>query len=134
MDVGKREVVFRAKHGGIVVVDTISYVSEEDEGYVIVGGSHFGKICGEQTSKFKPKGVILNDAGKGKDDAGIQGLYVLEKEGIPGASVSAMSARIGDGFSSYKEGEISYLNDPAERLGIMLGMKAKEAAKKMLEG
>lgn len=133
MEPGERRIVFKSKRGSIVVVDTISYVNDDDRGNVIVGGSHFGKICGDQTSKFKPKGVILNDAGKGKDNAGIQGLFVLEKVGIPAATVSAMSARIGDGLSSYEEGEISFANEPAKKLGVIIGMKAKEAAKRMVE-
>jgi hypothetical protein len=133
MEPGQRKVVSKSEKGLIVVVDTISYVNDDDRGNVIVGGSHFGKICGDQTSKFGPKGVILNDAGKGKDDAGIQGLFVLEKVGIPAATVSAMSARIGDGLSSYDEGEISFANEPAKKLGITPGMKAKEAARRMVE-
>ena len=133
MEPGERRIVSKGKGGSIVVVDTISYVNENDRGNVIVGGSHFGKICGNQTSKFRPRGVILNDAGKGKDNAGIQGLFVLEKAGIPAATVSAMSARIGDGLSSYEEGEISFVNGAARKLGIAPGMKANEAARRMLE-
>jgi hypothetical protein len=133
MEPGERRVVLKSKGGSIVVVDTISYVNENDRGNVVVGGSHFGKICGDQTSKFQPKGVILNDAGKGKDNAGIQGIFVLEKVGIPAATVSAMSARIGDGLSSYEEGEISFVNEAARKLGIAPGMRASEAARRMLE-
>jgi uncharacterized protein YunC (DUF1805 family) len=133
MEPGERRIVSKSEGGSIVVVDTISYVNEDDRGNVIVGGSHFGKICGDQTSRFQPKGVILNDAGRGKDDAGIQGLFVLEKVGIPAATVSAMSARIGDGLSSYNEGKISFVNEPAKKMGITPGMNAKEAARRMLE-
>ena len=70
--------------------------------------------------------MIGNDAGKGLDNAGIAGLKVLEEHGIPVAAVSCMSATIGDGTSTYEEGEISTANEAAKKLGITVGMSAKE--------
>jgi uncharacterized protein YunC (DUF1805 family) len=77
--------------------------------------------------------MIGNDAGKGLDNAGIAGLKVLEEHGIPAAAVSCMSATIGDGTSTYEEGEISAVNEAAKKLGITVGMSTKEAADEMFE-
>jgi uncharacterized protein YunC (DUF1805 family) len=77
--------------------------------------------------------MIGNDAGKGLDNAGIAGLKVLEEHGIPVAAVSCMSAKIGNGTSTYEQGKISAVNEIAKKLGIVVGMSAREAADKMFE-
>ena len=45
-----------------------------------------------------------------------------------------MSAKIGDGTSTYEQGKISATNELAKKLGITVGMTAKEAADRMLKG
>ena len=129
----KQTIVWQSPKGRIVVVDTISYLDEGNEGDIVVGGSHCAKLAAKYACDFKVRGVILNDAGKGKDNAGIVGLEVLEEHGVPGATVSCMSAYIGNGMSTYEDGEISVVNEQAMKSGISIGMSAKEAAKKMLE-
>ena len=44
------------------------------------------------------------------------------------------AAEIGVGQSTYDEGIISVVNEVAEKMGVAVGMTAKEAADKMLEG
>jgi len=48
------------------------------------------------------------------------------------AAVAAMSARIGDGLSTYREGIISAVNEPARAKGIIVGMTAKDALRLMI--
>lgn len=43
-----------------------------------------------------------------------------------------LSARIGDALSTYNEGIISAMNEPARSKGIDIGMTAKEALRSML--
>jgi hypothetical protein len=45
-----------------------------------------------------------------------------------------MSAEIGVGQSTYNEGVISAVNEVAKKMGVTVGMSAKEAADKMFEG
>jgi uncharacterized protein YunC (DUF1805 family) len=68
----------------------------------------------------------------GKNESGIGGLWPCDERGMPAASVSAASASIGDGISTYTDGLISAANKSAERLGISVGMPAREALERMI--
>lgn len=127
-----QSVIYESSKGRIVIMDSIAYINDENEGDVIVCGSHGGRSATEHAVKFKPQGIIFNDAGKGKDDAGIRGLDSLDRAGIMGATVDTFSARIGEGLDSYNSGVISAVNQKAIQVGIEIGISAKEAALKML--
>ena len=81
---------------------------------------------------IRPKGVICNDAGRGLDDSGIEGLAILDEHRIAGAAVSTESARIGDALSTYHDGLISAANAAAAAKGVRVGMRASDAARLML--
>ena len=118
----------------IIIANSATSINESNENDVVVDGSHFGRNVGEMEFNAKIRGMIGNDAGKGLDNSCIAGLKVLDEHGVPAAAVSNMSAMIGDGTSTYEEGEISAVNEAAKKLGITVGMSAKEAADKMFEG
>jgi len=63
----------------------------------------------------------------------VAGLKVLDEKGIPGAAVSAMTAEIGVGPTTYETGVISTVNKAAQKIGVKPGMTAKEAAEVMLQ-
>ena len=117
----------------IIIADSATSIDENNKNDVVVDGSHSGFNVGEMVLQAGVRGRIGNDAGMGLDDAGIAGLKFLEKHGVPAAAVSCMSAKIGNGTSTYEEGEISVVNEVAKKLGITVGMAAKEAADKMFE-
>ena len=117
----------------ITIANSATSIDENNKNDVVVDGSHFGLNVGEMALKAGIRGMIGNDAGMGLDDAGIAGLKFLGKHGVPAAAVSCMSAKIGNGTSTYEEGEISVVNEVAKKLGITVGMAAKEAADKMFE-
>ncbi len=129
----KQQIVKEAGKARIIIVDTTSDVHEGNDNDVIVTGSHGGKNSGEYLAHLNIKGVISNDAGMGKNDAGIAGIRILEERGTPAAAVAAMSAKIGNGTSTYQQGKISAANEPAKKLGVVAGMSAKAAADKMFE-
>ena len=130
---GKQKIVKESGKSKIIIVDTSSDVNEGNDTDIIVTGSHSGQNGGEHLSSLHIKGVIGNDAGMGKENAGIAGMKILEEHGIPAAAVACMSARIGNGTSTYEQGKISAANEVAKKLGIIVGMTAKEAADKMFE-
>jgi len=129
----KQKIVKESGKAKLIIVDTTSDVHEGNDNDVIVTGSHCGINSGEYLTHNNIKGTIGNDAGIGKENAGIAGLKLLEEHGIPAAAVSSMSARIGNGTSTYEQGKISAANELAKKLGITVGMTAKEAADKMFE-
>jgi hypothetical protein len=71
-------------------------------------------------------GALYNDAGIGKDEAGISRLPALDLRGIAAATVSAASARIGDARSTYDDGIITRINARAASLGLREGTTARE--------
>ena len=114
----------------LVCIDSISLVAEsEDDGQIVLSGSHGGLVAGSSrvAVRVDAAAAFFNDAGIGKDGAGITRLPVLDERGIAGATVAATSARIGDGRSTYEDGIVSRVNETARAAGIEPGMPAREA-------
>ena len=108
------------------LVDSISFVTEEDTGSIIVCASHGGASSGEYASQYRLGLVIFNDAGVGKDDAGIQALELLAQRHTAACAVSHNTARIGDVLDQWQHGVISHVNVVAEGK-ITSGMTVREA-------
>jgi len=104
-------------------VDSNALIVPSDKGKVMITASHgarFGNI--ENKSILGPPiAVVFNDAGGGADDSGFSRLAVLDCEGVIAATVSAMSARIGDARSTWQTGVISHSNARAQAAGIAVG-------------
>jgi len=94
--------------------------------------SHGAKVMADYASTVTPRGVIANDAGMGLDGSGADGLPVLNDKGVPAATVSTDSARIGDALSTWNDGVISAVNALAQAKGVQVGMPAQNAAHLML--
>ncbi|WP_376096133.1 hypothetical protein ACE7GA_04330 [Roseomonas sp. CCTCC AB2023176] len=110
-------------------LDSNGLVNAGDIGAVIATGSHGGLLGGRPETAVKQPvfGALYNDAGIGVDEAGVSRLPALDARGIAGATVSAMSARIGEGRSTAADGVLSRVNATAARLGLREGMPAREA-------
>ena len=113
----------------VVLHDSASSISSRDTGEIIVTGSHGGMPGGDAARAVKAVValVFFNDAGLGKDGAGIARLAVLASQGIPVAAVDCMSARIGDAASTLETGVLSHVNAPAERAGLAPGQSVDTA-------
>ena len=113
----------------IVCLDSVSLVTDEDIGRIVLTGSHGGLMGGrpEGALQIDASAAFFNDAGVGVDRAGLGRLSALEQRGIVAATVEAMSARIGDGLSTYQDGRLSFVNDRAALSGLRAGMTAMEA-------
>ena len=109
-------------------LDSASLVLPEHKGSIVVTGSHGGLLGGrpETALKYDALGALFNDAGIGKDAAGLSRLPALDARGIAAATVSAASARIGDARSTYEDGIISRVNARAASLGLRDGISARE--------
>jgi len=125
-----------AEAGGIRVhaIDSAGLVLPEDEGQIVLTGSHGALLGGkaETAIKIPVFAAVYNDADFGIDDAGIARLPVLDARGIAGACVSAWSARIGDGQSTYHEGYVSAVNKRAAQCGAEIGISAKELVARLV--
>ena len=119
-----------APRGKVYAVWSFSRVDREHPNDVFCVASRVGKVMAQYALPVKPRGLIAKDAGGYLDDSRIGGLALVDELfGIPAATVSADSARIGDPLSTYKDGVISGVNDTAKSLGVDVGIRASEAAR-----
>ncbi len=115
----------------IVTAESVTELGSEVRGAVLVAGSHGGVIAACLAARSGARAVILNDAGVGKDAAGIAGLAWLDAFGMAAAAVAHTSARIGDGADALARGVISHLNSGAAACGVVRGMSCGEAARRL---
>jgi hypothetical protein len=116
----------------ILEAPTITSLPPEAAGAVVVTGSHGGRYPGYLAAKARVRAVICNDAGVGRNGAGIASLAPLERYGIAAAAVSHASARIGDPTDMLARGIISHANAPARAAGVAAGMTCRAAAERLL--
>lgn len=112
----------------LLVLDSVTRMDERHRGKVLVAGSHGGVYAAYLAALGRLRGVILNDAGVGMDDAGIGGLAYLDEAGIAAATVSHRSARIGDGTDMLARGIVSHVNRLAAAVGCKPGMTCADCA------
>lgn len=118
----------------IVTLPSCSNAVASHAGSVIVSGSYGGKYNAFNAAKWGVRGVIMNDAGVGADDAGIVGLPYLDQIGLAAATASAASCHIGDGEHTLAHGVISHVNRAAAALGCVTGQTVRACAERMQTG
>ncbi|SDR55022.1 hypothetical protein SAMN05444161_5824 [Rhizobiales bacterium GAS191] len=122
-----RQVLMRpGARRAIVLIDSASLVDpNEDQGAIIVTGSHGGLVGGDHKMALRVDGfaAAFNDAGIGIDRAGLGRLAPLDARGIAAITVAAATARIGEARSTFT-GVISAANERARALGAQEGMSA----------
>ena len=123
----RNETVARLGRRRVLLMDSISLIGPDDAGTIIVCGSHGGAISGVFAAKHPPALVFFNDAGIGKNGAGIAALRNLEAARIAAATVSHDSARIGDALDAWDNGVVSHRNAWAARVGIEAGQLVRHA-------
>ena len=112
----------------VVLLDSITEVHARHAGLCVVTGSHGGVSAARYAAAVPARIYIFNDAGVGKDDAGIAALALLDAQGIAAATVAHDSARIGDAHDSWAAGVISAVNSTAAaRLRVLPGQRLSAA-------
>jgi hypothetical protein len=100
------------------IVDSITELGAQDAGCVAVSGSHGGISSARYALAARPLLSVFNDAGAGKDAAGVAALEFLQQHGLAACTVAHTSACIGQARSSYDEGVVSSVNALAAALGM----------------
>ncbi len=113
----------------ITVTDSITFLNESNAGDIVVCGSHGGVSAGHYAQKHRLKAVFFNDAGIGKNNAGIKSIDSLSDAGILACTVDCMSAEIFNGMDTFENGIISVCNPLAKSRNINEKMTVKEAIK-----
>src|ERR1035441_5913439 len=101
-----KKVVGTSEGFAVVLMDSISSVDGGDTGQIVICGSHGGRSSGEFSTRFQLGACFFNDAGVGKDDAGLVALRMLDEKGVAAGTVSHGSARIGDACDTWENGII----------------------------
>jgi uncharacterized protein YunC (DUF1805 family) len=115
-----------------LMVDSVTRLAPDAAGRVCVGASHCGVYAAYLCAAAGLRGVVLHDAGIGRDGAGIAGLAYLDALAVPAGAMDHRSAAIGDGADCFARGALSRVNAAAEALGLRPGMAAREAAALLL--
>ncbi len=115
----------------VIAVPSVTKLPAAAEGAVVVGGSRGAVYAAYLSAKAGARAAIHNDAGIGRDEAGVSGLAWAERQGMAMAAVLAGSARIGDGADMLRRGVISRVNPLAAACGVEPGQAAAEAAERL---
>lgn len=129
-----KQEVARGPAGRVLVMNSITQVEPEDAGCLVVSSSHGGTSSGEFALAVPLALAVFNDAGVGKDEAGIAALSMLQARGVPAATVAHTSARIGDSMDSWQSGIVSHANAAALARGIAPGMPLRAAIDRWIGG
>ena len=116
----------------ILTFSSSASAGEECRGQVLISGSYGGEYNAWHAAKWGIRGVVLNDAGVGKDGAGINGLPYLDGIGLPAATADAQTCHIADAEHMLAHGIISHVNETAAALGCAVGQSVRECAERML--
>ncbi len=115
----------------VLLMDSIAYVEESDAGQIVIAGSHGGRSSGRFAIEHALAACFLNDAGIGKDDAGIAALAMFDELGRAGATYDSKTARIGDARDAWQHGVISHVNRQASQLGLVAGERVADAVQRV---
>ncbi len=113
---------------GLLTADSVTELQARHRGAVLVAGSHGGRLAAYYASRAGVHAVILNDAGLGKEGAGVAGIAALEAVGMAAAAADCATARIGDGADTLGRGVVSRVNALAAACGVVPGMPVRDAA------
>lgn len=116
-----------------LVLDSATRLGADAAGAVAVCGSHGGLYPAWLAARAGLRGVVLNDAGIGRNSAGIAGVLWLDSLGIAACAVDYRSARIGDGADMLASGRISSVNAAAARYGCLPGDTCIQAVDCLVE-
>jgi hypothetical protein len=115
----------------ILTVASCSNARAEHRSQVIVSGSYGGRYNAFNAAKWPVRAVIMNDAGVGRDNAGIVGLEFLDQIDMAAATSDANTCHIGDGDHMLAHGIISHVNRAAAALGCAPGQSVRDCAERM---
>jgi hypothetical protein len=125
----KKQIQTQIDGVSITVTDSITFLNGSNTGDIVVCGSHGGVSAGHYAEKNRLKAVFFNDAGIGKNNAGIKSLDSLSDAGILACTVDCMSAEIFNGQDVLENGIITVCNQLAKTRNIKEKMTVKEAIK-----
>ena len=119
---------------GVVLLDSLGDLQPGNTTPILVCGSHCGGNgdLARHVKNCHVKAVFLNNAGVGKNQAGIRELSHYDAENVLACAVDNYSAEIGIANETYECGIISHTSPKADSTGIRVGDSVKEAIAKII--
>jgi hypothetical protein len=113
----------------IILIDSITAINATAKNAIVISGSHggFSSTGFVLSNSERPLLVFFNDAGVGKDNAGVYCLAALEQIGVACACYGHMTACIGQARDGLDHGIITYVNPVAASLGLKINLSVKAA-------
>jgi hypothetical protein len=118
----------------VIVVDSVTLLDPSARGRVVVTGSHGGGYPGRVVAGVGARAAVFNDAGVGRERAGIAALDELDSLGVPAVAVGHDTARIGDGDDTLRRGVVRHANPAARALGCVPPLACAAAAALLARG
>jgi hypothetical protein len=120
----------------LYLIDSITQITPAMSGGIVVSGSHGGVSSSRyvEAQPLKPWAVFLNDAGVGKNQAGIAALSRLEPYGVLVFCYSHESACIGQAQDALACGWVRFVNKPVldcSELGAPVGQSVSDLVRKL---
>lgn len=114
-----------------LLLDSVSHIDARAHARVVVSGSHGGVSAAQFVLQAgcRPRLVLLNDAGVGKDAAGVAALALLDAHDLPCACYAHTSARIGEAADALANGLIAHVNRAAHAMGLRVGQRVRDWAR-----
>jgi hypothetical protein len=132
---GKRyDLLVRDGAPKVIGLDAAPLLVGSDADAIAVTGSHAALFRGRPDNVISVplRAAYFNDAGVGLDNAGIRRLADLDQRAMPAATISCMSAEIGNARSMWTGGILSYVNDTARAEGLAPGMTVQASVALLL--
>jgi hypothetical protein len=119
--------------GRVIVIDSprevaASLVPIDPARDILVHAAYMARPVAVSLLRRGLRGFLGVDAGIGRNEAGIGGLAVAERLGVPAAAASVYSCAMCVGRSVWEEGVISRVNGPAAACGAEPGQSVARAA------
>ncbi|RVU36639.1 hypothetical protein EOI86_15785 [Hwanghaeella grinnelliae] len=114
-----------------LLLNSITDADGTAPGRIAVSGSHGGLYAAAVASRAGLRAVVLNDAGRGLDDAGIAGVKALSDVGMAACAVDCMTAEIGSAVDMAENGMISFANEMAAGFDVAVGQTVAEALERL---
>lgn len=111
----------------LIRLESITDIGPSALGACVVSGSHGGLYPAALASAAGVAAVIFNDAGVGRENAGVAGVLALGAQGMAAAAADCMSCHIGSTSDMLGRGLIGTVNPVAGALGVAQGMSVAEA-------
>jgi hypothetical protein len=117
----------------VILLDSMSQAEHVDRDQIMVAASNGGAESGRIAVLCGCACAVFNDAGGGKDGAGIAALKIMDAAGVPGATVGHLTARISDGGDMWANGLLTHVNEAGRAVGLRVGDPVRTAITRLLE-